>query len=609
MYRPMSSRRTLEATWAALPAIACAALAAAARPADVRASDEWTAPTVLAPALGRPVFVPPGGTFEALIAGSTLAPAAGTLEFALVRSRSPEARYPLRPVGDARAAVRDARPLQLTVDASVPLGTYDLHVEQSGIAQRIPHCVAVARVGSNLRIVQLSDMHVGDPAAPDFDPLLVHDVNLLAPDVLLCTGNYLDASHPDPAAGWTRLRAFLSLFDAPAILACGDQDDPAHYGKTAAASPVGLLPVGRHRVLVLLEHDRAPIEKDPEQLRWAEGVLIGREPAGRRPGTPFDGLTLVLCHARSPGVLRYWRAQGRLSQIIRQGRVGVWFAGGADDWDGRSDHDLIGAAAPLVFVRTAQSSPAQRGEATGVSHFRLLEIHADRVWQARETPGAAPPPSLAVGRLRVALDGANDGSATRLAATVINPFGFRLDNMALTVRLRKSSAQRPICVGGRMEQVVDLGQQWECRVRFDLPDRGLIRIDVAPAPAEPPRDLRITIEAPARLRLAPAATVPATQRSGASAAPAAIVIENTGPNERIVRPIIRLDGRTLALEGSEPAPRHEPALRILAGQRIRCPLDLAAAAPRPGRRELQVWLDTGTDGPWTPVCWPIEVEP
>lgn len=183
--------------------------------------------------------------------------------------------------------------------------------------------------------------------APSFDQRLIEEVNLVAPTLIVATGDFLDATHADPPVGWRELIDCLTRFDAPIVMACGDHDDIELYSRHVAPSPIGLVNVGRHRALLLFDHPRGPIHRNPEQLRWVERTL----------GTPgFDGLTFVVTHDDSPNLLRHWQQQGTLTRMIRSGRIGLWFAAGHQDWDGQVYGDVIDAAVPMVYLRTQQSS-------------------------------------------------------------------------------------------------------------------------------------------------------------------------------------------------------------------------------------------------------------
>ncbi len=559
------------------------------------ASGEPATAGLIAPTLGRPVFVEPGGALRIV---ACIPNATGPAEVDLVRTGPPEQRYRLECEPDAAASLAAGQPLRLRVPLAVPRQTYDLDVRCSGARLVGRHCVAVGRVGRALRVVHLANMNVGDVGAPQIDPRLIDEVNLLAPTLIVATGDFLDATHTDPSTGWRQLVDYVSRFDAPIVMACGDHDDIEQYGRHVAPSPIGLIDVGPHRCLILFDQPLVPIHENPEQLHWVERVLA-------QPG--FDGMTVVVTHDDCPNLLRYWQQQGILARMIRAGRVGLWFAGGHRDWDGRAFGELIAAASPMVYLRTHQSSPARREGATGTSHYRVVDVADDRVILLQDTPGPGVPASTPVGRLMAALDGPNDGSQTRLSFSAVNNLPYRLDDLALRLRLRKVEGYTPWCHGARLEQVIDLGTVCEYRVRFDLPDKGALQAAVGsgPQPALPALEVRFQTEDTFRLTQH-VTTEGLAYLSLASGTPV-IHVRNNGDQAAAVSPLVRLDGDPLAYRPLEANSRFATAYRLhlQPGETVSLQLDMAAIRVAPGRRELQVYLN----GPAVvvPFCHALDV--
>ncbi|MBU0617714.1 MAG: hypothetical protein KKI02_08350 [Planctomycetes bacterium] len=551
---------------------------------------------LFSPTLGRPVFVEPGRTFRI---AAHLPNADATVTFNLIASGQRQPRYRLKAESEASDKLAAGEPLRLNVPPALPARTYDLEIDCNGQRLFGRHCVAVGRVGRSLRLVHLSNMNVGDAGAPSFDQRLIEEVNLVAPTLIVATGDFLDATHADPPVGWRELIDCLTRFDAPIVMACGDHDDIELYSRHVAPSPIGLVNVGRHRALLLFDHPRGPIHRNPEQLRWVERTL----------GTPgFDGLTLVVTHDDSPNLLRHWQQQGTLTRMIRSGRIGLWFAAGHQDWDGQVYGDVIDAAAPMVYLRTQQSSGAPRGGATGISHYRIVDIVDDRVILPGEAPqSSGTPPSTPVGHLSATVDGPNDGSQTRLRLTAVNNLPYRLDRLAFTVRVRKLGSQEPWCQHARLEQLVDRDEFWECRLRFDLPDKGSLRALVGSGPEPPTPNVSVEFDLDRALHFRRSATPDGLAFLSLMDSPPVVHVRNDGAQPVELSPLVRLDGDPLAYRplGDESGFATAYNLRLGPDETISLQLDLSAIRVAPGRRELQLYPEGGDLA--APFCRTVDV--
>ena len=571
-------------------------LLAAASACALTSADDVAEPRILAPTLGRPAFAQAEGQ---LAVTAYVAAAAEPVVFELVAADFPSHRHTLMAPEDAAAQLGTGQPLNLRLPAGVPHGTYDL-VLRSGTTQLVAkHCVAVWQPTHRVRLVHLSNMNVGDPNAPDFDWQLVDEVNLVAPTLIVVTGDFLDATHPHHEAGWQRVTDYLTSFDAPAVVACGDHDDLELYSRHIAPSPVGDVVVGGLRGIVLFDVPRRPVTGDSEQVDWLERTLA--VPGDDRP-------TFIVSHDESPNLLRVWQSRGVLPEMLNSTRVGVWFAGGHRDWDGTEYRKLLDAATPMVYVRTHQSSTATCAGAEGVSHYRVVDLDGGRVWlPGLDHAAAGGPPSIPVGLLHSVFDEPNDGTRTQVAFTAVNNHPFRLDGLGVRVLLKREGPSRPWCAGGELESAVGIGQCWDCRVRFDLPEKGALHAvaGTGPAPAEPQVD--VLFDGDLQMPLTRRAAGDGVSYLAGTGALTLLHLRNRGAGPASVTPLIRLDGQTLAYTLlDEPGPLATAyRLRIAPGQTLTLQVDLTAARVRPGRRELQVYLK-GTAA-WRPFCYPLDV--
>jgi hypothetical protein len=551
---------------------------------------------LLWPTLGRPAFVAPGDAFciYARMPQATQPPVVS-----LLCQTSPKHRHLLRAGAEAGRALGDGEALRVEVPAYIVPATYDLEIRWGRSCVVGKHCVAVGTPPERIRIVHLSNMNVGDVGAADFDARLIEEVNLVAPTLIGATGDYLDATHADPVRGWLELGDFLARFDAPAVLACGDHDEMALYSRFVAPSPIGVVEVGRCRGIVLLDHTDNPIERDAEQLHWVERVLT--EPNDER-------VTFVVSHAEAPNLLRCWQRQGRLEQMVRGGGLGVWFAGGHRDWDGREYAGLVTAAAPMLFLRTHQSSTAAQDGAEGVSHYRVVDLAGTRAFLPGEARQGRPPASIPVGRLGVKMDAPNDATRTRLAVTATSSLPYRMEGLAARVLLRPEGDGQPWCQGATLERATRIDGVWECRLRFDLPDKGSLRAVVGTGPEPPRADVQVRIGLPSSLQFAARASADGLRFCSASETSALVYVRNRGEGAVEARPLVRLDGDRVAyrLVNEEGPFATAYRLRLQPGEEVVLELDLSAVRVRPGRRELQVYLEG--EQAYTPVCHPLDVE-
>ena len=562
---------------------------------DSSSEDEVETVGILAPTLGRPLFIAPGGKLQIV---ARLDHPAESTTFNLLNSELTRVRYPLKTGPGVRANLAQGATQTLIVPADVPPRTYDLEICSGERTLISRHCIAIGNFDRAIRVVHLSNMNLGDVCAPRFDQRLIDEVNLLAPTLIVATGDLLDATCSAPDAGWHDLLEQLTRFEAPLAIACGDHDNIDLYCRYVAPSPIGLIHVGRQRGLILLDHPRVPIGNNPEQIRWVERTL----------GTPgFDGLTFIVTHDDSPNLLSYWQQQGTLTRMLRAGRIGLWFAAGHTDWDGRAYRALIDAAAPLVFLKTHESSTALQGGSTGLSHYRVVDIIDNCVNLPGETKSAQLPVSTPVGYLSAALNVPNDGTRSRIQITATNNLPYRLDGLGLSVYLRKSAGQRPWCHGARLVQVSEFDTYWMCRVAFDLPEKGSLRALVGSVLEPRQAECSVSYEVDRMLHFKRFNTATGLSFLQLVGPAPTIHITSHGPTPLTVAPLVRLDGDLLAyrpLEGQAPfATAYRP--RIKPGETISLRLDLSAVRVAPGRRELQVYLE-GLDAV-VPYCQPIEV--
>ncbi len=407
----------------------------------------------LHPSQGRPVIVSPNGSFAVVAQVEKRAPITLTLR----SPHFPRHEQPLRVPPDLVDQLIRSDPVTVTVPADVPVQTYDLVIKQDNRETVIRNAVALCRDFERFRVVHLAGFHVGDPTAPRADARLVHEVNLVGPDLVVCTGDYIAPSHPDRTGAWRRLMDTFAQLDAPVLMACGDEDAIEDFNQTCAVGAIGMVNYGPFQGIVLYDPGTT---MDSEQLSWIEQVL--------ERGSA--GATFILSHAPDPSPIVAWKRKGRLSELLSARRQSIaWFT----DWDASAT--VFGE---VNLLRTLPASATTRKQAPGVPHFRVVDINGDRIVPL--PVGATG--SIPVGKLRLVSRSPNDGTSEKVEFTFVNTHEFPIAGALVTAYVQKPTGvagqlvQPPACTNARMRHVADFGTFWRCQARADLPARGSVSV-------------------------------------------------------------------------------------------------------------------------------------
>ncbi|MCH7872267.1 MAG: metallophosphoesterase, partial [Planctomycetes bacterium] len=521
-------------------------------------------------------------------------------EITLVSRGFPPHRHSLHTQAESAAKLLAGEPQYPQVPKDIPRQTYDLEIRFAGVTLTARHAVAIGEVGQRVRIVHLSDMNVGDIGAPDFDARLIDEINLVSPTLVVATGDYLDAGAGESDSGWQRLSDYFAKLEAPVLMACGDRDDIAWFSRVAAPSAIGTIQVGRYRGIIMMDHSGHPIERDAQQIDWVENLLDDA------------GDTFLVSHNESPGLARHWLVSGMLERRLTGGGVLAWFSGGHRDWDEDEYRRRARTAPRTVFVRTHQASSAALEGALGISHYSIVDFVDGRVVLPQEhgPSAASAPPSIAAGRINAVFHTSNDGSARQVALTVTNNLPYPVDHLSLRVLVRRDDARPPWCRGAELSQIVSFGRLWECRVTFDLPDRGARRIVIGTGEPPPVDSIRVEFDLPTRVAFESRVTDEGVPYQSSAVEPL-VFISQPGEEAIEVMPRFRLDGSTIAYRPIDADGPFATAYRLSLkpDEIVALQLDFSALRVRPGRRSLQVYFTHRQA--WAPVTQPfvIAVEP
>ena len=148
-----------------------ATTAPATQPVATQAVPSVGEAAILEPSQGRPIILRPNERFYFLMA---LGPEFdGDVYVSLVHALVSELYFPLTLADKPNVELGKHASMVLRVPGETPPGLYDLRVRSAGRTLTARHCVRVVKeFKSRFRFVHLSDMNIGDPTAPDFDPYL-----------------------------------------------------------------------------------------------------------------------------------------------------------------------------------------------------------------------------------------------------------------------------------------------------------------------------------------------------------------------------------------------------------------------------------------------------
>jgi len=439
------------------------------------------------PSQGRPIFITAGETFYFVM--RLTSEMSGDVGFSLRRALEPSVRIPLKPTTPPSYLNDEYCSLVLMVPGDTAPGLYDLEVRSRQARHAARRSVKVVdRFKDRFRIVQLSSMNIGDLTAPEFDDMLPSEINLLAPEFIIATGDYTEwARARDDAASWLSVLEFFARFNAPVFLLCGAHDHEASFSDFVASKPIGTIDYGSYHGVLLLDHAGHPIDQDYSQLQWIDTDLKrNRHRAFNFLVANSDELTLI----------DIWKERGDIQQFLDDHRIRMYIVGGSVDWNYHEYQDKLRHLEGLHVIRTHQSSTSLRDRATGFSHYRVIEVSGDQIAYAypSDTGPEGIQHSIPTGRLRAFYDAPNDGSASRIGVTVQNALNQAFDDAQVYLRLAKRGDRRPTVAPGRLVQLIDAGDHWGCAVAVNLPDKGAVKVVASTDANDIPPALPVVVE-------------------------------------------------------------------------------------------------------------------
>jgi hypothetical protein len=295
---------------------------------------------------------------------------------------------------------------------------------------------------------------------------------------------------------------------------------------------------------------------------------------------------VLVGHSDELNLLDVWKAQGRLPSYLGQNRVLMYIAGGHVDWDYAEFASKLGDAEAMIYVRTHQASSAMRDKASGISHFRVIEMNGDQIdWVAPARSRAERvADSLATGSLAVFCDTPNDGTEPTVAATVRSGLPRAYDDGRVWLWVAKRDALPPEVVGAELVHAFDEGAFWLCECAVRLPQMASVRVTASSEalPARPAIEVRL--DGPDELVFEEHRT-PDGLRYFASRQTLVLELENVCQESALLWPVASLLGREVPFEREV---REKLPLLLPAGQTLHLRLNLTVGEMWPGRHELHV---------------------
>lgn len=560
------------------PAAATAALAS--RPGAGGEVVGATSAVIREPSQGRPIFIMPNETFYFVM---RLPPGMqGDTSFTLAHAREPTVRVPLVPTTPPSYVDAYCMLVLRVPDGTAP-GLYDLEVRAKDMRHYARRSVKVVDTfKTRFRFVHLSNMNIGDLTAPEFDATLPGEINVVAPEFIIATGDYTEwARARDDASSWQRVLKYFEKFDAPVFLLCGVHDHGESFSRLVASKPIGTIDYGAYHGLLLLDHAAHPIDQDFSQLQWVDSDLK------RNRNKRFNFLAM---HSDELSLLDIWRERGDLPKFIKEHKIKMFIVGGSTDWDFKEFADKLAGLEGFHLIRTHESSTCMRDRATGVSHFRVIEVDGDNVRYdyPDDTAVSKASHSIPTGRLRKFFDAPNDGTASRVGVTVQNALNQPFPDAHVWMRVAKREGRPPKVEPGRLVRALDVGSYWGCDVAVDLPDKGAVRI-AATTEADgvpPPPAIAVDLVGPRAWTFAPL-TTPFGLSYFHCDAKVSLKLTNTSERSIACWPVVRINASQLHPDRSV-YPRLP--LTLAAGETIEVPLVLKLRRVSPGRHLLQVYF-------------------
>jgi len=523
------------------------------------------------------------------------------IEVSLVNSLCPDERVPLVAVAPPVAMQVNHWVMLLKAPELTKPGVYDLMIDLGIGYQRVPRAIKVVdEFKKRFRFVHLSNMNIGDPTAPDFDPILIDEINLLNPEFIIATGDYIEgAGSRADSASWTRIKKYFSRFNAPCFLLCGDQDDILGYPIHITPSQVGTFNYGSYHFFFMLDTSFHPIEQDPIQLRALVNDL---------KNLPQTTMTFLVGNRDNLGVLDGLKSIGKdPAAVLEEGKVRFLVFGGSTDWDFNEYAEKLASAKlnNVGYVRTGQSSTSMKNGGQGVSQYRVFEINEGDVKYIypAERGKVSSQFSVPAGHLRLFNHGPNNGTQPTERITILNTLNQSFADCRVAFRIAGTNPESVKVANGKLEQVFPCGNnQLLVLATVGVPEKSALQV-LATTDAKtdaryqrPP--VQVDLNSSGKISFKPAQTVSGLKFLIADET-LELSLTNTSDQPMKVKPQANLNGQMLiiqdpsrsnAKESAEETAAEDEGFDLDAKKTIKLTIKPALRSIKPGKHLVQVYL-------------------
>ncbi len=430
---------------------------------------------ILEPSQGRPRIIRTEESFRFMFVKKAFVPQIKTM---LVNSLCPEERIRLSVVSPPVVIQDDYWVMLLKAPVLTRPGVYDLLIDLGVGYQRVPRAIKIVKkIKTKFRFVHLSNMNVGLPDAPDFDYRLVDEINLLNPEFIIATGDFLANGRTQGAQGWRRVKKFLARFNAPCYILCGEQDDQMTYPQEINQSLTGTIDYGAYHFFLMMDTAIRPIEKDKLQIN---ALVNDLKAVAKR-----SSMTFLVANSDRLGVIDGLQSIGlNPADIFTLGKVRAIICGGSTDWDFSEYMGKITRAnlsGKVAYIRTGQSSTCMENGGDGISRYRVIDVEGAqlRYVYPEEHPiaGRKLQYSIPVGRIRIFNTGPNDGSQPTEQITVVNSLNQSFADCQVIFNLAGTDPKSVIVQNARKGDVFRVGaDKLVVIAKVDLPEKSAVHI-------------------------------------------------------------------------------------------------------------------------------------
>ena len=429
--------------------------------------------TILEPTQGRPRIIKPDESFYFMFRVEKFNMT--KVNVMLSNSLCPSEKLQLIEVSPPVAMQMHHWVMLLKAPTLTKPGVYDLLIDLGIGYQRVPRAVKIVNnFKTKFRFVHLSNMNIGEPTAPEFDNTLVDEINLLNPEFIIATGDFIaNARTGSGHKSWTRIKHFLAKFQAPCYILCGDCDNESSFATEINPSLTGTINYGPYHFFLMMDTSFHPIEQDKLQIKaLLEDLKMSKSSL----------MTFLVGNRDQLGILKGLRSLGKNpADVLKEGHLRVLLCSGSTDWDFSEYAERLRKAdlANVAYVRTGQSSTCMKNGGDGISRYRVFEVNQTKLDYIYNENGGKPARqySIPTGKLKIFNHGANDGSSATEQISVVNALNQSFANCRLIFHIRGTNPNSVVVHNARLVRALQISpDELTVITNVDIPEKSAVRV-------------------------------------------------------------------------------------------------------------------------------------